>query len=70
MNPVAAGLAATAEDSTHTLLRAGSTTTGPIAPLGRCTTIFTLTCNQAQEADLWLMPIDDHHSRGDSQAVG
>jgi len=68
LNPVAAGLVATPEDSTHTSLH---------ARLDHCRTngtagtlrdeLSTQTRDPAQEAGLWLMPIDDHRPRGEGR---
>jgi hypothetical protein len=58
-------LADTPEDSTHTSLRArldhcrANGTAGTLRD-----DLSTQTHNPAQEAGLWLMPIDDHRPRG------
>ena len=68
LNPVAAGLAATLEDSTHTSLRVrldhcrANGTAGTLRD-----ELSTQTRNPAQEAGLWLMPIDDHRPRGEGR---
>ncbi len=68
LNPVAAGLAATPEDSTHTSLRArldhcrANGTAGTLRD-----DLSTQTRNPAQEAGLWLLPIDDHRPRGEGR---
>jgi hypothetical protein len=68
LNPVAAGLAATPEDCTHTSLR---------VRLDHCRAngseqtlrdeLSTQTRDSAPEAGLWLMPIDDDRPRGDGR---
>ena len=68
LNPVAAGLAATPEDSTHTSLSARldhCRANGTAESLRN--DLSTQTHRPAQEAGLWLMPIDDHRPRGEGR---
>ena len=65
LNPLAAGVAATPEESKHTSLatridhcRANATVETLRDDLS------VLTRNPAQEADLWLLPVDDDRSHG------
>ena len=63
MNPVAAGIAATPEESAHTSLQ---TRISHCQANGTAETLrddlSTLTRNPAQEAGLWLLPVDDDRS--------
>jgi hypothetical protein len=65
LNPVAAGVASTPEETAHTSLRAR------LSHCEDCGTVESLrddrsalTRDPAQEAGLWLLPIDDHRSHG------
>jgi hypothetical protein len=68
LNPVAAGLVATPEESKHTSLHArlehclNNGTAGTLRD-----ELSTQTRDPAQEAGLWLMPIDDHRPRGEGR---
>jgi hypothetical protein len=65
LNPVAAGLALTPEESAHTSLRSRidhCQANGSVATLRDDLSIFTR--DQAQEAGLWLLPVDDDRSHG------
>jgi len=66
LNPVAAGLMATPEESKHTSLHTRlehCLTNGTAGTLRD--ELSTQTRDPAQEAGLWLMPIDDHRPRGE-----
>jgi hypothetical protein len=69
LNPVAAGVAATPEDSVHTSLR---TRLDHCQANGTAETLrddlSTLTRNPSQEAGLWLMPVDDDRVHGGDRA--
>ena len=65
LNPVAAGIARTPEESAHTSLRTRIShcqTNGTAETLRD--DLSTLTRNPAQEAGLWLLPVDDDRSHG------
>jgi hypothetical protein len=65
LNPVAVGLAPTPEESAHTWLRSRINhcqANGSVATLRDDLSVFT--CDPAQEAGLWLLPIDDDRSHG------
>ena len=68
LNPVAAGLVATPEESKHTSLHArldhclANGTAGTLRD-----DLSTQTDDPAQEAGLWLMPVDDHRPRGEGR---
>jgi hypothetical protein len=65
LNPVAAGLAPTPEQSAHTSLRSRidhCQANGSVATLRDDLSVFTR--DPAQEAGLWLLPVDDDRSRG------
>jgi len=68
LNPVAAGLVPTPEESKHTSLHArldhclANGTAGTLRD-----ELSTQTGDPAQEAGLWLMPIDDHRPRGEGR---
>jgi hypothetical protein len=65
LNPLAAGIAATPEESTHTSL---GTRISHCQANGTVETLrddlSVLTRNAAQEAGLWLLPMDDDRSQG------
>jgi len=69
LNPVAAGLAPTPESSEHTSLHEriehcqGSGTLATIRD-----DLSSLTSDPAQEADLWLLPLEDMRAQGSSRA--
>ncbi len=65
LNPVAAGIAPTPEDSAHTSFRARidhCRGNGTVETL--CDDLSTETINPAQEAGLWLLPVSDDRSQG------
>jgi REP element-mobilizing transposase RayT len=68
LNPVAAGMAETPEESAHTSLR---TRVAHCRANGTAGTLrddlSTLTRYPAQEAGLWLLPVDDDRSQGASR---
>jgi len=67
-NPVAAGLVATPEESKHTSLRARLDHCRANGTAGTLNDeLSTQTGDSAQEAGLWLMPIDDHRRRGEGR---
>jgi hypothetical protein len=60
LNPLAAGIAVTPEDSEHTSLRARIDNCRANGTLETVRDdLSTLTANPAQEADSWLLPLDD-----------
>jgi hypothetical protein len=69
LNPVAAAAAATPEESDHTSLR---TRLDHCQANGTAHTLHdnlsTLTRNPAQEAGLWLLPVDDNRAHGAQRA--
>lgn len=69
LNPVAAGIASTPEDSPHTSLHARieqCRAEGTVDALRD--ELSTQTRNPAQEAGGWLLPIDDHRAEGGARA--
>ena len=69
LNPVAAGIATTPEDSAHTSLRARIThcqANGTAETLRD--DLALITRNSAQEAGLWLLPVDDDRAHGGERA--
>jgi hypothetical protein len=65
LNPVAAGVASTQEVSAHTSLKARLThCQGNGTAESLRDDLSTLTRDPAQEAGLWLLPVDDDRSQG------
>lgn len=65
LNPVAAGIAPTPEESAHTSLRTRIShcqQNGSVATLRDDLSVFTR--DHTQEAGLWLLPVDDDRSHG------
>ncbi len=68
LNPLAAGLASTPEDSEHTSLRARldhCQANGTVETLHDG--LSTQTRNPLQDNDLWLLPLDDRRGNGDTR---
>jgi hypothetical protein len=69
LNPVAAGIAPTPEESSHTSLRTRLDQCRAEGTLeGLRDELSTQTRDPAQEAGGWLLPIDDHRAEGSTRA--
>jgi hypothetical protein len=71
LNPLAAGRAATPEDSAHTSLRARLDHCRRTGTLGTVRDgLSTQTHDPSQEAGLWLLPVADERAHGGSDRAG